>query len=160
MLKYNLASGNDYLEGWTNVDDCSMFPDCKVDVKENIFALAISPNSVDMCRLSHFIMYTTPEMLKPLLANLYSFLKQGGTMEIECIDVKKVSKIVASSQPQSVIDSWGLTNLFGNAITSPHKWGWTAKSLTPLLYQAGFSEVKVKKGVKKPNRDFLIIATK
>ena len=160
LIKYNLASGNDYKEGYINVDNCSMFPECKTDLKADLREMIVIFNTVDEIRLSHFAMYLRPKEVVELLAKWYGWLKQGGKFELECIDIKKVSRIVASGQPQSVLDSWGLVNLYGNEQTKTHQWGWTAKSLTPLLFQAGFSEVKVKKGLKKPNRDFLIIATK
>lgn len=158
--KINLACGKEYLEGYYNVDDCSMWPDCKVDCNMNIFDIEIPSSSIEEIKVSHFIMYTRPNELKPLLQKWFDWLSVGGKLDIECIDVKKIAKIIGSNASQSIIDDWGLTNMFGNEETKGHKWGWSAKSLIPLLHQAGFSEVKVMKGTKKPNRDFRIIATK
>lgn len=160
VTKINLACGNDYLEGFYNVDDQSMYPNCKVDLKSDIKTLEMPLESLETVKLSHFAMYLRPEEMTSLLKRWHGWLKNGGKIEIETIDVKKVCKIVVSAKTSEEMNSWGLINLFGNPKTCPHQWGWSPKTLTAALYQAGFSDVKIGKGLKKPSRDFLAIAIK
>lgn len=160
VSKLNLACGNEYADGHWNVDDCSMYPSIKVDQRDDITKMSWKLDSLDVIRLSHFAMYLRPEAMSRLLVRWKSWLKNGGKIEIETIDVKKVANIVATSNDIEEINTWGLTNLFGNPVTCPHEWGWSPRTLTVALHQAGFSDVKVGKGTKKPGRDFLITAIK
>ena len=160
LSKLNLACGHEYLDGYINIDDCSMYSALKVDKQANILELDFSPATITEVRLSHFAMYLRPESMSSFLNRCKIWLVLGGKLEMECIDIKKVAKIVSSEKSIDKLNRWGLTNLFGNEITKPHQWGWSPATLMVALYQAGFSDVKVSKGNKKPDRDFLIIAIK
>lgn len=157
--KINLACGNQYIEGFINIDDCSMF-DCKVDMKADIKTLEWNKNSLEEIRLSHFVMYLRPEELQPLLRKWCSWLKPQGILDIETSDIKKVSRIVASVSMPDIVHNHGLINLFGNEQTSPHRWGWSSQTLSLELYRSGFSSIKQSKQVKKTLRDFRLIAIK
>ena len=160
VVKINLGSGNNHLEGYINVDNGIMFPDAKIDNLCDIADFTIAPNSVDEILLSHVVMYLRPEKLQPLLKKWYNFLKPNGRLIIETADFKKLAKIVASNDSDSIIHSHGMINIFGKEGEPQHTWGWIRHFLTVELYRAGFSNLKVGKGIKKPERDFRIICTK
>jgi hypothetical protein len=160
VSKINLACGREYLDGYLNVDNGSFYPDAKIDLRENIETMGWVGETIDEVRLSHFAMYLRPEQMSKLLKRWCGWLKNGGKIVIETIDVKKVAKIVADAKTAEEMNSWGLTNLYGNPLTCPHQWGWCPKTLTSALYEAGFSDVKITKGTKKPSRDFTATATK
>lgn len=160
ITKINLACGTEYLEGFCNIDNGSFYPNAKIDRKADIRKLNWKKNSLDYIRLSHFIMYTRPEELNKLVSKWKGWLKNGGTIEIETINIKKVAQIVADPKNQEELNKWGLTNIFGNPKTCPHQWGWTPGSLSLLLKENGFTGIKQFKGDKKPGRDFKMIAIK
>lgn len=159
-IKLNLGCGYEYLKGWKNIDNKKMFPDIKVDESADIFTLAYPDNSVDTIRLSHVAMYFRPEQMSVLLYRFYNWLTEGGKLEIETIDLYKIVKLLANETDPVKLNDWGLVNLFGTDKTGPHVWGWTQKTLNNALNEAGFKHRITFKGRKKPNRDFLIIATK
>ena len=51
---------------------------------------------------------------------------------------------------------------FGDETTVGHKWCWCPATLSPLLYNAGFSKVEEKEAYihHNPSRDFLLVAFK
>lgn len=158
MVKVNLGSGNEYLEGYINVDDGSIF-DSKRDVTADLFDYDMPLNSVDEILLSHVAMYIRPEEMEYLLKRWHRWLKVGGKIEIETIDLLKAMEF-ATGFDDSRVDSWGLTNIFGTKDTGPHRWGWFASKLAEQLTLAGFRFITHTTGTKKPNRDYKLIATK
>jgi len=156
MIKINLGSGQDYREGYVNVDDGSIF-DLKRDVTADIFDYELPPESVDEILLSHVAMYIRPDEIEPLLLRWYGWLKVGGKIEIETIDIEKVMRIALDGYSS---DEWGIVNLFGTKETCPHRWGWRQDKLIEKLTTAGFVSIIKLDGEKKPNRDYKLIATK
>lgn len=157
--KINLGCGEDYKRGWINIDNSSMGP-CKVDVLSNILDFHQEPNTVDKILLSHVVMYLRPEDLDELLPRWLGWLKKGGSLEIETVDLKKVMQIALNESDPYKVHFWGLSNIFGTESTGPHRWGWMSDRLVVKLYRSGFIKIKYAKGVKKPERDFRLIATK
>lgn len=151
-IKLNLACGNDYRDGYINIDNGSMFPDSKIDIKADIKNLAYPEEYVDEILLSHIVMYFRPEELLPLFITLHSWLKIGGILKIETINLNEVLNHRSNEKL--------LIPLFGKPGTEPHKWAWTFTSLYALLQEAGFEEIEPEVAVKNPIRDFTIIATK
>ena len=158
MVKINLGCGNDYKEGWANIDNMSMV-NCKVDINSNILEYDREPNSVDEILMSHVAMYIRPEEMFLLLKKCKNWLKVGGTLEIETIDIDKVMEEALNPFNGRQIE-WGLTNIFGTKDTGPHRWGWNAESLSSILMSVGFEVVGKSNGLKKPNRDFKLTVTK
>lgn len=150
--KVNLASGNDYREGYINIDNLSMFPDAKVDMNADVLTLEYPENSVDEILLSHFIMYTRPEELQPLLIKWRRWLKEGGILKIETINLDEVRNHWTEKEL--------LIPLFGKSNVAPHRWAWRFISLSRILNDVGFSNLEQVIAEKNPVRDFRIIATK
>jgi len=157
--KLNLACGKEYLDGYVNIDNCSMY-DCHVDLEADIRTMKWNENSLDEIRLSHFMMYVRPEEARVLFKRWFSWLKKGGVLDIETIDVQNVASIVAMGDGPSEINDYGLVNLFGTDRTGPHRWGWYRESLLTELYDAGFKTCRIRDGKKKPKRDFRVLAIK
>lgn len=159
-IKLNLACGMDYKDDYTNIDNHSMFPSCKVDIDANVFSLKYPDNSVDEIYISHFLMYIRPEELEILLEEWFSWLKPWGQLVIEQPDISKICKIIALDKNQTRINDFGLINLFGKRGDAPHRWGYTPENIAYLLGKTGFYTIDFLDGNKKPSRDFKIIATK
>ncbi len=148
----NLGCGEDYRKGYVNIDDGSMFPKCKVDKKADITKVSYPSSSVDGILLSHIAMYFRPEELLPLLTKWHRWLKKGGFLRIETINLNDVLNYRD--------DKKLLIPLFGKPNTAPHRWAWSFSSLHDLLEKAGFEEVDADLASKNPIRDFVIIGLK
>lgn len=152
-VKINLGCGKDYKKGWINIDNLSM-AECKCDVYSDIQIYDTKPKSVDKILLSHVAMYLRPEEFDELLPRWYKWLKPGGTLEIETIDLNEVKQWNSIEKL--------LIPLFGTEMTGPHRWAWSQNPLIGHLKRAGFKDNKIKssRGSKNPTRDFKLIATR
>lgn len=159
MVKVNLGSGKDYRDGYINVDDGSIF-DTKRDITADIFDYDMPLNSVDEILLSHVAMYIRPDEMDCLLARWYGWIKDGGRIEIETIDLEKAMEWASNPFEDQKAHDWGLINIFGTKETGPHRWGWTVSRLAERLTLAGFKSITRTVGEKKPNRDYKLMATK
>lgn len=159
-VKYNLACGLDYREGYINVDDGSMLG-TKFDIKENLFDFRIPKNSADEIFLSHFMMYLLPEQALRLFERWYFGLKKDGQFIIETSDAKKLARIIAHSMKPSEINS-AITQFYGAGATRGHTWIWSEETMVPLLKYVGFNKMKKIDGGshKRLDRDITIVATK
>lgn len=150
--RLNLACGLDYKPGFTNIDDGSMFPDTKVDLAADIRTLRWPDDSVEQILVEHFAMYVRPEEMRRLVKRWRGWLKNGGQLEMETIDLNDVLTYRDIERL--------LIPLFGTEETGPHRWAWTMTSLSEVFEKAGFTDIIVTRGNKNPDRDFRIIATK
>lgn len=169
-MKLNLASGQDYRENYINIDNESMYHgDMKVDMSADVLTLDWEENVVEEILLSHFAMYISLQEMTPLLKKWWGWLKDEGQIVIETGNLKSICRnILASNDPYIINGNNGVKQLFGWESTAGHKWCWCPETLAPLLYNAGFSDVKVatedfpkeKFFHKNPSRDFLMIGIK
>lgn len=153
--KLNLASGRLYLEGYINVDDGSMNPKEKVDLKADILTLKFRENRFEEIFLCHFVMYLVPEDALVLIKRWRSWLKDKGELIIETSDAKMIAQMILD-------DDRNIGQMFGYGDTKGHKWSYTPKTLRKLLKEAGFKKTVMSRGGlhNRPDRDFTIIATK
>ncbi len=160
QVKYNLACGNDYREGYINVDNGSMLGN-KFDVYSDIFEFRINRNSADEILLSHFMMYLIPENALRLFERWYFGLKKGGCLVIETQDLKKLAKIITKSNSSAEINSQ-VVQFYGAGKTKGHYWTWCEDTLIPLLKYVGFKDFEIEDGGYhgRSDRDLTIIATK
>ncbi len=155
-IKLNLGCGYDYREGYINID---IDPKNKADLHIDILDFGAQDYSVSEILMSHVAMYIRPEEMSELLKRCHAWLKRGGKLDVETIDLDIVMDY-ATNPFEGKVDSYGLTNIFGTEKTGPHRWGWTKEALTKQLLSVGFEVVGSKPGLKKPNRDFRLIAIK
>ncbi len=115
MVKLNLASGQQYIDGYINIDNKSMYQgNMQVDREGDIFTLEWEDNSVDEILLSHFAMYIGLEEMPILLKRWYGWLKEGGKIVIETGNVKSIAKyILDNNDPDLINSSNGVMQLFG-----------------------------------------------
>jgi hypothetical protein len=163
-MKLNLASGQNYLPGYINIDNKSMYyGNMQIDKEADVFTLEWEDNTVDEIILSHFAMYIGFKEMQVLLNRWYGWLKDEGKIIIETGNVKSIAKhILESTNPDEINNSNGVMQLFGWETTEGHKWAWCPETLGDLLFKAGFKEVEVGDGHfhNNPKRDFLIVGTK
>lgn len=80
MVKLNIGCGNDYKDGYVNIDQNNAVRcDKVIDLEEA--KLPYDDNSVDFILALHVLEHI--ENIVPLMNELHRILKQGGTMHIE-----------------------------------------------------------------------------
>jgi len=163
-MKLNLASGQDYRQGYINIDNKSMYHGyMKVDHEADVLTMDWQENTVEEILLSHFAMYIGLHEMQPLLKKWYKWLNKNGKLVIETGNLKSICQTILSSDDPNIINgSNGAIQLFGDETTVGHKWCWCPETLSPLLYNAGFSKVEEREAYvhHNPSRDFLLVAFK
>jgi len=160
--KINLGSGKDYRDGYTNVDNLSMWKGM-VDVNADLKMLKYEGGDLDEILASHIAMYIDTIEMPILLKRWLGWLKEGGKLVIETGDLKKVAKIIAySEKPEEINGTNGVMQLFGWAETKGHTWAWCYETLEPLLLATGFKKIERIDGGyhNRPERDITITAWK
>jgi hypothetical protein len=79
-MKLNLGSGNDYREGWVNVDSGN----CRADVKHDLetFPWPFEANTVDAVLMQHVLEHISKENFIPLLRELHRICRVGAIIDI------------------------------------------------------------------------------
>lgn len=162
--KLNLASGEDYREGYINIDNGSMMSRKDgLDMLADIFTLEWPSDSVEEILLSHFAMYIHISVMPTVLKRWHTWLKKDGVLIIETGDMKKIARtVIDSTDPKIINGTNGVIQLFGWGHTVGHVWVWCEDTLRPLLEEVGFEITSVIDGGlhNRAERDFTIIAKK
>ncbi len=163
-IKLNLACGQDYREGYINIDNMSMYNGrMKVDIEADVKIFEFEKDTVEEILLLHFMMYIHLTEALTLFKKWYSWLKKDGKLVIETGDLKKICKTILDSNNPDVINGTnGVMQLHGWDTTAGHTWGWCFDTIQLLLLQAGFRIITYKDGGthNRPERDITIVATK
>jgi SAM-dependent methyltransferase len=172
-MRLNVGCGRHAgLEGYTNID-VQRSPKAKCD--PDIFADAKSIPLPDGCAsevmaihlFEHFHFWDVPVVL----AEWRRLLKPGGLLVLEMPDVRKCAKnllrLIDGPDVKS-LDSLAMYGLYGDPRDADpwmcHKWGWTPKTLRPVLKAHGFGAFKEPEpqwhAIGRQLRDFRIEARK
>lgn len=80
--KIHLGCGNDYMDGWCNVDNGK----CRVDIRADLekFPWPIPTNVCDQIMASHLVEHIKKENLISFMREVHRVLKPNGFIEIYC----------------------------------------------------------------------------
>lgn len=147
-MKINAFSGRHVLDGWVNVD---VVPSPKAKRPPDILASVLSIPLPDGCAdefmaihgFEHLWLWDVPKAL----AEWHRLLKPGGLLVLEMPDVKKCAKnllrLIETEDIKS-LDSLAMHGLYGDPREEDpwmgHRWGWTPKTIKPVLKAAGFGK--------------------
>lgn len=165
LLKLNVGCGYKIVDGWVNVDikrdiKARRDPDIFADVRAIPLPNECASELMAIHVFEHFYLWEAPDLLK----EWHRLLIPSGLLILEMPDVVKSAKnLIESSDEQ--FSMWGL---YGDPRPKDpymcHKWGWTFKTLSPLLLANGFRSPMEKETLwhnsGKTIRDFRVEATR
>jgi predicted SAM-dependent methyltransferase len=163
-MKIHLACGRHILDGWTNCDlekhpKAAREPDIFCDVSKVPLDDGVADELLSVHILEHFYHWEVPGVL----AEWHRLLKVGGKLVIEMPDIRKA----ALNLLDGGTDQMAMWPIYGDqTLKNPlmcHKWGWSYKTLLPVLMAAGFEAIVERPTEwhgRKHNRDFRVEAFK
>lgn len=166
-MKIHLGCGKHVLDGWVNVDAVK-HPKSRlepqylgVDISKPLDMF--EDDSADELMAIHFLEHLYRWDAIDALKDWRRVLKPGGKIVLEMPDLRKACMNIINGQP----DNMGMWPIYGDdTLKDPlmcHKYGWTFKTLAPVLKEIGFGsiiEAPTQWHGKRQNRDFRIEARK
>jgi hypothetical protein len=171
-MRLNICCGRHVLDGWINVD---VQASPKARRPPEILSTCTKVPLPDGCAgeimvihgFEHLYLWEVPQAL----AEWHRLLEPGGLLVLEMPDIKKCALNLLKwidTQDAKHLDSQAMHGLYGDPTTMDpymgHKWGWTPKTLRPVLSHAGFGKLKTAETQWHPigrrHRDFRIEARK
>jgi predicted SAM-dependent methyltransferase len=138
MIKLNLACGDDYLDGYTNVD---LYHDGKVDARFDVSTIPYEDNSVDEIKAFHIIEHFDWHKGKDVLKEWHRVLKPNGRLYLETPDFLASCRDFVNGSPDYRI------HLYGHFFSMPwikgqeHLFLFTEDQLRTHLMWTGFNRV-------------------
>ena len=147
-MKLNVGCGRHVLDGWVNVDvqrspKAARDPEIFAEATKIPLDDGVADEVMAIHLFEHFHFWDAPKAL----AEWHRLLKPGGLLVLEMPDVKKCCKNLLrliETPDLKDLDSLAMYGLYGDPRDQDpwmgHKWGWTPKTLRPLLKKAGFGD--------------------
>lgn len=152
MIKLNLGSGGDYIQGLVNID---LYAE-KADERYDIAKLRYEDNSVDEIRAYHVIEHFDYMQAHDVLKEWYRVLKPNGVIRIETPDFLESCKEFIKADQDGRWNLYG--HFFSTAWINPglvHKFLYTEFELKKSMTWAGFKNITR----KDPNSGYVTPAT-
>lgn len=145
-MRLNLASGDDYREGYVNID---LRTDCRTDVCADVTKLPYEDGEVDeilaLDILEHFPVFRS----LPILREWHRVLRVGGTLTLKVPNLKELCEaLLQRAHPDLIV-----RNIYGGHRWGPdgswdaHHTGWTPTMLHRDLELAGFRPLRCDQGL-------------
>lgn len=165
-MKLHLGCGKRYISGWINVDAVRVNGHQSPDlITDRLDQLPYPDGSISEIMAIHLFEHIYPKDADRMLREWFRLLAPGGKLILEMPDVYKSAKNLVKEIDSGIAPSnkWSMWPIYGDNPNGTeydcHKWGWTYKTLAPLLFSAGFENV-IEKDPQfhgmKVNRDFRI----
>ncbi len=140
MIRLNLGSGGDYMEGWVNVDQ---YTEHKTDQRYDISKLPYQNESVDEIKAFHVIEHFPWSKGIEALREWHRVLKPGGRLWLETPDLlgSCIAYVNGDSNTRKMLNG----HFFSEAGDRPgqlHYLLFSQEDLTMVLGWAGFHSVK------------------
>lgn len=139
MIKLNLGCGDDYMEGWINVD---AFNKNRVDADFDITNIPYGDNTVDEIKAFHIIEHFPWSQANRNLREWYRVLKPGGRLWLETPDFTASCQEFANASEEQQVALRG--HIFAHAGDTPgqiHYFLYTEHMLMYELVSTGFSTI-------------------
>jgi predicted SAM-dependent methyltransferase len=167
-MKLNVGCGGRRIAGYTGVDAVAERSAAEIIARAD--AIPLPDGSVEEIMAIHLIEHVHPWEAPDLLREWHRLLMPGGLLVLELPDLMKFCRNIvegytlAGKHP----DQAGLWGMYGDPrFRDPfmaHKWGYTFKSLRPVVAEAGFTAITEQPTqwhpVGRDRRDFRLEARK
>lgn len=157
MIKLNLGSGGDYINGYVNVD---LYAD-RADERYDVAKLPHADNSVDEIRAYHVIEHFDYMAAHDVLKEWHRVLKPNGLIKLETPDFLESCKEFVNA------DQDGRWNLYGHFFSTGwinpgliHKFLYTEFELKKTMTWAGFKNInrtEPNSGYVKPDNKHIFL---
>lgn len=138
-LKLNLGSGNDYIDGWINVDIEKQFnPDVVADITQ---PLPFKSSSVSEIKAFDILEHVTKQQGPLFISECHRVLKIGGKLHVRLPNMFAIISKYRDDPEVMAHFLYGDTSITG--IFGAHKTGYTEKSLRRLLKLQGFTSIAI-----------------
>src|SRR3989339_372730 len=147
-VKLHLGCGQNYLEGYVNVDlpsEGQTVMNAQADVYQDIRTLSYQENSVDEIRNHHLLEHFNRQEAIKLLLQWRRWLKIGGMLFIETPDFETMAKKFSKA---GLEEKFKLArHIFGSheADWATHKDWWGEGKFGFVLSKLGFEDIKIEK---------------
>ncbi len=165
-MRLHLGCGQNYLEGYVNID----YPLSEHNVQQKSVAdkfadltkLQYKKGSIEEVRLHHVFEHFPRHIACALVSSWNSWLQNGGTLHVEVPDFEKNAKVVLSRVSSQQRKSVALRHIFGSneAEWATHYEGWTPQRLSYLLRELGFVDQNIITNSWAGLYNFTIVAQK
>lgn len=138
MIKLNLGSGGDYIQGYVNID---LYAE-KADERYDISKLPYNDNSIDEIRAYHVIEHFDYLAAHDVLKEWCRVLKPGAKIKLETPDFLESCKEFIQANQDGRWELYG--HFFSTAWISPgliHKFLYTEFELKKTMTWAGFKNI-------------------
>jgi SAM-dependent methyltransferase len=171
-MKVHIGCGRHVLDGWVNVDTQRSPKAARApDVIGDALSIPLPDGCASEVMAIHLLEHLAAWQVPKALAEWHRLLKPGGLLVLEMPDVVKCAKNLVKlieKGDEKTLNSQAMHGLYGDpSMEDPwmlHRWGWTPKTLIPVLKRAGFGLFKERPtqwhGIGKAHRDFRIESRK
>ncbi len=166
-MRLNIGCGNRRLLGYVGVDAVKRDA---VDIIAPAHAIPLEDGCAEEISAIHVVEHMYAWDVPDALAEWFRLLNAGGRLNLEMPDIVKSCRNIADgfTKAGKHVDQMGLWGCFGDPrLKDPymcHRYGWTFKTIAPLVEAAGFVDIVEAKTQFHPcgrdMRDFRLEANK
>lgn len=142
-MKLNIGCGHRRIEGYVGIDAVER---PGADMVAPAHQVPLPDGCADEVLAVHLLEHLLPWEAPVALAEWLRLLKPGGQLVLELPDLRKCCENILTGRAGKHADQLGMWGLFGdNRLEDPfmmHRWGYTPETLTALLRQVGFTDVR------------------
>ncbi len=147
MVKLHLGCGQNYLDGYVNVDlptEGQTIMEAKADIYQDIRELAYAPGEVDEVRNHHLLEHFSRQEALKLILQWSRWLKTGGRLVIETPDFETAFAKFTDAPIETKFKI--ARHIFGSQENdwAFHKDWWGKEKFTFVLEKLGFKIVEIK----------------
>ena len=144
MAKVHLGCGNQYFDGYINVDSDDTE---RVDVVADARSLPFKNNSVETIEAYHLLEHIPRQEIQEMLKEWQGVLSPHGRVIVESPDFEQNCRDLVKAVEDGDWDTanMNMMAIYGGDSPAPqdaHRWGYNSKTMKGLLHLAGFSEIK------------------
>jgi predicted SAM-dependent methyltransferase len=143
-MRINVGAGGRRISGWTGVD---VVPRPAADIVAPADKIPLEDGSCDEIMAIHLVEHFLPWELPAVLKEWHRLMKPKGRLTLEMPDIVKccLNLVKERTIPGKHADQLHYWGIYGDPREKDpymlHRWGYTFKTLAPIVSAAGFFEI-------------------